>query len=91
MLNIKIPRWLKTNFDSVVQLYGYCDASKLAYAAVVYMKYADENGIIHVYLLMAKARVAPVKQLTIPKLELCAAVLLTKLVKKNHKKHGFKN
>lgn len=76
LLNIKMPRWLHVKVDDLVQLYGYCDASKLAYAACVY--------------LMARARVAPVKQLTTPKLELCAAVLLTKVVKKVLKSMNLK-
>lgn len=81
ILDLKFARWLQMNADSPVHLFGYCDASMWAYGTCVYARHVDENGEVHMNLIMAKARVAPVKQLTIPKLELCAAVLLTKVIK----------
>ncbi|XP_014204327.1 uncharacterized protein LOC106636447 [Copidosoma floridanum] len=76
---IRIPRW--TQFSPVVQaieLHGYADASKLAYAAVLYLRVVA-NQEVYVSLLSAKT-VAPLKTLSVPKLELCAAQLLSKLV-----------
>ena len=43
------------------------------------MKGVDDNGRIHVRLVMAKTKVAPIKRLTIPCLELCGAVVLARL------------
>ena len=53
-----------------IQLHGFRDASEAAYAGVVYLKAVDDNGHIHVSLVMAKTKVAPIKRLTIPRLEL---------------------
>ncbi|GFV45958.1 integrase catalytic domain-containing protein [Trichonephila clavipes] len=55
---------------------------KRAYAAVVYIKCFNESGQSQTRLLCSKSRVAPLKTLTIPRLELSAALLLSKLVKK---------
>ena len=64
-----------------IQLHGFSDASSVAYGGVVYVRtlYADTS--VTVSLLMSKTRVTPLKTSTIPRLELCAAVLTTKLLK----------
>ncbi|GFT61475.1 integrase catalytic domain-containing protein [Trichonephila clavipes] len=54
--------------------------SQSAYGAVVYCKSITSDGKMLVHLIASKSRVAPTKQTTIPRLELCAAVLLAKLV-----------
>ncbi|XP_058446192.1 uncharacterized protein LOC131427220 [Malaya genurostris] len=77
---IKIPRWA-ANYNGNVQLHGFSDASEEAYAAVVYLRSVDYNNEIHVTLLAAKTKVAPVRQISIPRLELNAAELLAKLMK----------
>lgn len=79
--NITIPRWLRTTQMNHNELHGFSDASEKAYAAVIYMKSTDETGKCTTTLVCAKTRVAPLKQLTIPRLELCAAHLLVKLMK----------
>ena len=61
------------------QLHGFCDASEVAYAIVVYLRMVDSDNAVHTSLVIAKNRVAPNKQLTVPRLELCGAVLLAKL------------
>lgn len=77
MSTLSIPRYI-SGLNNVNQVHGFCDASEDAYSAGVYVK--NSNGM---YLLTAKTRVTPnKKQLTIPKLELCAATLLAKLMKK---------
>ena len=63
-----------------LQLHGFCDASEDAYAGVVYLRMEDTDGNIHVALVASKTRVAPLKRLTILRLELCGAQLLTKLL-----------
>ncbi|RLU19186.1 hypothetical protein DMN91_007743 [Ooceraea biroi] len=56
----------------------FADASEKAYGAVLYLRTEDSEGI-RVRLITAKTRVAPIKQITLPRLELCAATLLVRL------------
>ena len=65
---------------SSMQLHGFSDASEEAYAGVVYLRLVDSIGRVHTTLVMSKTRVAPIKRLSIPRLELCGAQLLTKLL-----------
>ena len=62
------------------QLHGFSDASESAYAGVVYLRMIDSDGNVHISLVASKTKVAPLKRLTIPRLELCGAHLLTKLL-----------
>ena len=64
---------------SSIQLHHFSDASSQGYGQCSYVRLVNEKGDIHVALVCAKARVAPVKQVTIPRLELTAAVLSTKV------------
>lgn len=63
-----------------IQAHGFCDASETAFAAVVYLRVEDVHGSIHPSLVMSKTRVAPLKRLTIPRLELCGASLLARVL-----------
>lgn len=63
-----------------VQLHGFCDASEDAYASVVYCRKQDSHGNVHVSLVVSKTKVAPIKRQTIPRLELCGAQLLARLL-----------
>ncbi|GFS55223.1 uncharacterized protein TNCV_472351 [Trichonephila clavipes] len=56
--------------------------SERCYGAAVYCKSKNLKSETLVRLITSKSRVAPIKSLTIPRLELCAAVLLAKLVKR---------
>ncbi|UYV68325.1 hypothetical protein LAZ67_5003884 [Cordylochernes scorpioides] len=76
---LRIPRWLGTGGNQELQLHGFSDASGDAYAAAIYLRVANKDGI-RVGLLAAKTRLAPIHRVSIPRLELCAAVLLTRLV-----------
>ncbi|XP_059053907.1 uncharacterized protein LOC131848156 [Achroia grisella] len=81
LTKINIPRWFGTKFTSSrVELHGFSDASKIAYSAAVYIRLTDEHGNIHVTLVSAKTKVAPIKQISVPRLELCGAVLVTRLL-----------
>lgn len=53
-----------------------------AYGAVVYVKSENETGENYINKRTAKSRVAPIKTITLPPLELRAAVLLVELTKK---------
>lgn len=81
LTKIEIPRWMSSRYDDVItELHGFSDASKAAYSAVVYLRVVDAKGEVHTSLVVAKTRVAPIKQISIPRLELCGAVLLSKLL-----------
>ncbi|XP_033106332.1 uncharacterized protein LOC117108428, partial [Anneissia japonica] len=62
-----------------LQLVIFCDASETAFGAVGYTRLEMCDGSVCVKFLTAKSRVAPLKVLTIPRLELQAAVLATRL------------
>jgi len=61
------------------QLHIFADASERAYGAVAYLRQKDEEGKVHTSLLVSKSRLAPVKTMSIPRLELSAAVLAVRL------------
>lgn len=75
-----IPRW--TRCDNIInyELHGFADASAKAYAAVIYIRTILAFSHISTHLLIGKSKVAPIKPVTIPRLELTAAVLLAKLL-----------
>lgn len=77
--HIQIPRCysVASNIE-VTELHTFVDASEKAFAAVVYLRTLTEKGI-DVNIVAAKTRVAPIKPLSIPKLELQAAVLGVRL------------
>ena len=60
------------------QLHVYCDALEKGFGAVIYMRVTDERDV-YVSFVMSKARVAPTKFLTIPRLELQGAVVGVRL------------
>ena len=64
----------------LTELHAFCDASLKAYGAVVYCRttYRDHPPVIS--LVTAKTKVARIAPSTVPRLELCGAVLLVKLL-----------
>ena len=77
-----IPRCYFRNVPlqaSSCRLVGFCDASKSAYAAVVYLLITSDSGYLTQFVA-CKTRVSPVKEQTIPRLELLSALLLGKLM-----------
>ncbi|XP_051153383.1 uncharacterized protein LOC127276780 [Leptopilina boulardi] len=78
---LKISRWTeKTKSDVTYEPHGFADASSKAYAANVYIRIVDEDGNVKITLIMAKSKVAPLTPVSIPRLELCAVVLLAKIM-----------
>nr|XP_055046841.1 uncharacterized protein LOC129432444 [Misgurnus anguillicaudatus] len=57
----------------------FSDASITAIAAVAYLKTTDSDGKINVGFIYGKAKLTPRPELTIPRLELCAAVLAVEI------------
>lgn len=77
---VSIPRALKMSLASAIELHGFSDASEAGYAAVVYIRCQLDNGDVIIRPIIAKTRVSPLKKVTLPRLELCAAHLLAQLV-----------
>lgn len=58
------------------ELYGFSDASEMAYGACVYLKYVNTNNESEINLQIGKSKVAPLRTITIPRIELIAALIL---------------
>ena len=63
-----------------LKLHGFGDSSKKAYCATVYFVYLGTDGKTHVRLVASKTRVAPLKELSIPRLEFMSAMILAQLM-----------
>lgn len=57
----------------------FSDGSRHAYGAVAYCRFFTHSGEYRSFIIMAKNRMAPAKQMSIPRIELCAAVLSCRL------------
>lgn len=80
--NLTIPRHVVCLQPVRVDIHGFADASIEAYGACVYSRSVSVDGYVKVSLVFSKVKVAPLKALTVPRLELCGALLLAKLVTK---------
>ena len=82
LARLKIPRCYKpVDFGEVksVELHNFSDASTSGYGQCSYLKMTNLQGKIHCTLAMAKSRVTPSKPITVPRLELTAALLSVKI------------
>lgn len=79
----RLPRCFQLKDTQIVsaQLHIFCDASLKAYAAVAYLRLEYTDGSIRVSFVMAKNRTAPMKPMTIPRLELNGALLASRIGK----------
>ena len=84
LLSKKIPccYFPKNSLLVSKQLHGFSDASEDAYSAVIYLQMIDSLRDIHISLVTSKTKVSPIKRQSIPRLELCGALLLARLL--NH-------
>lgn len=77
---LKIPRYIGLSSAKDIQLHAFSDASEAGYCSCVYLRVVESQGSVSTYLLIAKSRVAPLKRISIPRLELCGAHLMSKLL-----------
>ena len=79
---MKIPRCLKDPSPKVegLSIHTFNDASENAYTAVVYA-HVYEDGNITPRLIMPKSRLAPLKAVSIPRLELLDALIGLRLTR----------
>ena len=76
-----VERCLKPDGFGVIrssQLHHFADASEIGYGSVGYLRLVNGRNEAHCSFLCAKSRVAPLKMITIPRLELSAAVTAVK-------------
>lgn len=80
--SIKIPRCVIPGDVEWIELHGFADASGTAYGACLYIRAVRFDFHVDCQLLCSKSRIAPLCEMTIPRLELCAALLLARLTVK---------
>ncbi|XP_038162876.1 uncharacterized protein LOC119797746 [Cyprinodon tularosa] len=80
---LSIPRWYRTHTQQPngqdLKLHVFCDASERAYSAVAYLQGETSDGKVTTSLVASKSRVAPLKRMTLPRLELMGAVIAARL------------
>ena len=82
LADIKVPRCYKDKELGTlakVELHNFSDASLDGYGQCSYLRLVDTNGSISTALVMGKSRAAPSKPMTIPRLELTAAVVSVRI------------
>ncbi|XP_055633682.1 uncharacterized protein LOC129774019 [Toxorhynchites rutilus septentrionalis] len=82
MNNIRIDRCVIIPGAVSVQLHCFSDASEKAYGGCIYVRSENSEGKIIVRLLTSKSKVSPLKTQSIPRLELCGALLTAQLFEK---------
>jgi hypothetical protein len=80
--HFQVQRKVISHHSNVIELCGFADASDKAYGACVYVRIKSSETHYETTLLCARSRVTPLKNLSLPRLELCAAVLLSQLMHK---------
>ncbi|KAL7849158.1 hypothetical protein SRHO_G00207810 [Serrasalmus rhombeus] len=81
LVDVKIPRcYVPASFNvQYYELHHFSDASVSGYGACSYLRAVSETGEVHCSLVTGKARVAPTKVTTVPRLELSAAVVAVRI------------
>ena len=75
---VKAERRLKPRDFGVIkttELHLFSDGSRIGYGAVAYLRLVDDKDRIHCSFILGRARVAPIREITIPRLELSAAIV----------------
>ena len=76
----KLSRQVVCFKGKIIAIHGFCDACPRVYGACIYVVSIDNNGQYHSNLLCSKSRSSPLNKKTLPRLELCGALLLTRLL-----------
>lgn len=79
---LEIPRYALHQNVIESEIHVFSDASEKGYGACIYLRCNTGDDTYFTKLLCAKGRVAPIKQVTLPRLELCAALLGAKLAQR---------
>ena len=77
--SLSVPRTYGPNVCRSYQLHVFCDASKEAYAAVAYIR-TSQGEQTSTALLISKSRLSPSQEMSIPRLELTAALIGARLL-----------
>ncbi|XP_055527690.1 uncharacterized protein LOC129720262 [Wyeomyia smithii] len=77
--DLRIDRFISCPSPRSLELHLFSDASQLAYGCCCYLRSASASGKTRVALLTSRSKVAPLKQQTIPRLELCGARMAAEL------------
>lgn len=80
--DLRIERCILCSNPISIQLHFFSDASENAYGACCYIRSCNSVGETKTALLTAKSKIAPLKQQSIPRLELCGALLAAELYEK---------
>ena len=90
--DFKVQRCFKpTDFGELksIQLHHFSDASTAGYGQCSYIRLLNVQEQVHCELVMAKSRVSSLKGITIPRLELTAALVSVKVSTILHKELDF--
>ncbi|GFR17290.1 integrase catalytic domain-containing protein [Trichonephila clavata] len=81
--SLKIPRLVldSTLLEDDIELHSFCDASKKAFGAAIYLRTKSRHGI-SVKLVTSKSHVAPLSCVTLPRLELLGTLVAARLASK---------
>ncbi|XP_067615344.1 uncharacterized protein [Eurosta solidaginis] len=91
VMEYSCPRfYFRNGAPKSLQLHVFVDASENAFAAVTYWRARNARGEIEVTFICAKSKCAPLKTLTIPRLELQHAVLGARLQQAVREAHSSK-
>jgi hypothetical protein len=78
---LKIQRFNgKVPNPKLLELHGFSDASSKAYGANIYLRVIDDKNNVSVKLIASKSRISPIKEQSIARMELCAALVLARLI-----------
>ena len=76
---ITLPRHIGIQGAEKQRLHGFCDASFAGFGAAIYLVTFKDNAVVS-HLITSKTRIAPKKITSVPRLELCSALLLSNLM-----------
>ncbi|GBN49847.1 hypothetical protein AVEN_21849-1 [Araneus ventricosus] len=79
---LNFPRYILLDYALKIELHGFADTSEKSYGEAIYVSCLNNSGEISEHFVCSKSRITPLNSVTIPRLELCAAVLLAKLAQK---------